>query len=320
MLKNAAVIGAGTMGSGIALQFALNGTPTILCDLSHQALEEAKNKIKAYLDIYQSENYHFKLPVEQILNSISYTTNLEELADVDFITECVTENLAIKQSIFQKLDVLCKEDAIFASNTSSLKLSDIYKVVTIHKSRCILTHWFNPPHIVPLVELLKNKYTADDVYESVDKFLKEHGKVTIEVKKEVPGLVANRIQIAMAREVLSLLEEGVASPEDLDIAVTGGPGFRLALSGLLEIMDFGGIDVWNKVIEGLQPEIASHSSNYKVIENKIERGDYGVKTGRGFYKYPGKSLDEYTLERDKNLLRLLKHTDNFLKSKQSTNA
>lgn len=311
MINNVAVIGAGTMGHGIALQFALNGTPTILYDQSDQALHHALEKMKTTLHIFEKERYKLKYSLEEIIDLITFTTNINDLKEVDFITECVIENLEIKQKIFKELDLLCKAETIFASNTSSLKLNDIFKDVNQHKTKCLLTHWFNPPHIVPLVELLKNDDTEDRVFNSVKDFLEMHGKVTITVKKEVPGLVANRIQVAMAREVLSLLEEGVASPKDLDLAITGGPGFRLSVSGLLEVIDFGGIDVWNKVIEELQPEIASHQSAYWVIQEKIANGHFGVKTGSGFYAYPGKSFDEYTMERDRNLLKHLLNTPKF---------
>lgn len=311
MMNNVAVIGAGTMGHGIALQFALNGTPTILYDQSEQALHHALEKMKTTLHIFEKERYQLKYSLEEIIDLITFTTNINDLKEVDFITECVIENLEIKQKIFKELDLLCKAETIFASNTSSLKLNDIFKDVNQHKTKCLLTHWFNPPHIVPLVELLKNDDTEDRVFNSVKDFLEMNGKVTITVKKEVPGLVANRIQVAMAREVLSLLEEGVASPKDLDLAITGGPGFRLSVSGLLEVIDFGGIDVWNKVIEELQPEIASHQSAYRVIQEKIANGHFGVKTGSGFYAYPGKSFDEYTLERDRNLLKHLLNTPKF---------
>ena len=311
MMNNVAVIGAGTMGHGIALQFALNGTPTMLYDQSEQALHHALEKMKTTLHIFEKERYKLKYSLEEIIDLITFTTNINDLKEVDFITECVIENLEIKQKIFKELDLLCKAETIFASNTSSLKLNDIFKDVNQHKTKCLLTHWFNPPHIVPLVELLKNDDTEDRVFNLVKDFLEMNGKVTITVKKEVPGLVANRIQVAMAREVLSLLEEGVASPKDLDLAITGGPGFRLSVSGLLEVIDFGGIDVWNKVIEELQPEIASHQSAYQVIQEKIANGHFGVKTGSGFYAYPGKSFDEYTLERDRNLLKHLLNTPKF---------
>lgn len=309
MINKVAIIGAGTMGYGIAFQFALKGTPTILCDKSERALDRARERFEKYLHIFQNEGYNMDLSSEEVINAVTFTTEIKDVADADFITECVVENLAVKQAIFKELDTICKADAILASNTSSLKLVDIIKEVKQHRTRCLLTHWFNPPHIVPLVELLVADETEAEVYDTVKQFLHSHSKVTIDVKKEVPGLVANRIQVAMAREVLSLLEDGVASPEDLDLAITNGPGFRLSLSGLLEIIDFGGIDVWSEVIKQLQPEIASHTNSYQTIHEKIASDHLGVKTGVGFYEYPNQSFDEYILNRDAKLLRQLIQRD-----------
>lgn len=310
MIQSIGVVGAGTMGHGIAMHFALNGIPTILCDNREEAIQSAKLKIEQNIKLFKGEEYTFKVQTEKINQYLTYTTKLEDLSSVDFITECVSEELAVKQNIFEKLDKICKKEAILVSNTSSLKLSDVANHVIEHKDNCMLTHWFNPPHIVPLVELLRSIHTSEETFTKVQEFLEVHGKVTIEVKKEIPGLVANRIQIAMAREILSLLEDGVAEPKDLDLAVTAGPGFRLSISGLLEIMDFGGIDIWEKVIKQLQPKIASHNSEYKTIVEKIEDGNYGVKTGNGFYEYPNGSFDNYISERDR---RLLKHLINLQK-------
>lgn len=305
MIQTVGVVGAGTMGFGIALQFALNNVPTIVFDKSESALRTADQRMRKYIELFIAEGISQEISIQKTMERVTFTTNMHDLADLDFVTECVTENLDLKQSIFQSLDEICKKEAILASNTSSLRLSDITVNVKKHQSRCILTHWFNPPHIIPLVELLESDLTDPTVYETVKTFLREQGKVTIDIKKEIPGLVANRIQVAMAREVLSLLEEGVASPEDLDLAITEGPGFRLSLSGVLEIMDFGGLDVWNKVIQELQPKIASHQSEYQVIHERLAKGDLGAKTGKGFYQYPNQSFDAYVFSRDAQLLQQL---------------
>lgn len=305
MFKTAGVVGAGTMGHGIAMQFAMNGMQTWVYDISEKALQEARRKIDRHVQLFEEEGYNSKIHLSHIDRYLHFTTDLSDLSEVDFVTECVKEDLATKHQVFKQLDEICKEEAILVSNTSSLRLSDIFKVLKKHRERSMLTHWFNPPHIVPLVELLKSEDTADETYVEVKNFLESVGKVTIEVKKETPGLVANRIQIAMAREVLTLLEEGVADERDLDLAITSGPGFRLSSSGLLEIIDFGGIDVWQKVMEELQPVIASGVKAFTTMTDKVENGDYGVKTGKGFYEYPGKSFDAYLLERDRKLLRHL---------------
>lgn len=211
MIKQVGILGAGTMGFGIAFQFALNGTKTMLCDLSEEALDIAKGKFGIYLKIFREEGYNIPISDEEVMSNITFTTKLNDLEDRDFIIESISENLALKQRIFQELDVICGEQTILASNTSSLRLSEITVNVEKHKDRVMLTHFFNPAHIVPLVELLRTEETDDKVFNEVKDFLEVNNKVTIEVKKEVAGLVANRIQIALAREALSLVEDGVVS-------------------------------------------------------------------------------------------------------------
>lgn len=320
MIKNLGVIGAGTMGFGIAFQFAINGVPSKLCDVSEETLATAKEKFEVYLNLFRSEGYEIRLSDEEIQKNISYTTSMEDLAGCDFIIESVSENLALKQKLFKQLDDICAPQTILASNTSSLKLSDITVDVEKHKEQIVLTHFFNPPHIVPLVELLRTEHTREEVFNEVKAFLEQNGKVTIEVKKEVAGLVANRIQVAMAREALSLIEDGVVSEEDLDTAIFDGPGFRFSSSGLLKIIDFGGLDIWKVVLEELQPKIESQSRKFSIIEDRVADGSIGVKTGAGFYEYPGKGFNEYVMERDKKLVQHLLNTHPELKKKKEETA
>ncbi|USK47995.1 3-hydroxyacyl-CoA dehydrogenase family protein [Bacillus sp. CMF12] len=311
MFKQIAIIGAGTMGYGIAFQFAQNNQNVILVDQSEDALVKAKEKIKKYAEIFHRKDPVHYPHANEIMKQLTFTTSLRDAAEADIVTECVVEILEVKQRLFKEMDELFPEDTIFVSNTSSLKLTDIIRDVQKHRSRSLLTHWFNPAHIVPLVELLQTDETDPAVYAKVKQFLTQCGKVTIDVKKELPGLVANRIQIAMAREVLSLLEDDVATKEDIDRAVAYGPGFRLAQSGLLEIMDFGGLDVWVKVMEQLQPAIASGIKEYPALESKVDAEKFGVKSGEGFFSYPNGSMDDYIFERDEKLIDQL-----LLKSKQ----
>ncbi|MFS0574456.1 3-hydroxyacyl-CoA dehydrogenase family protein [Sporosarcina sp. 179-K 3D1 HS] len=305
MIKQVGVVGAGTMGFGIAFQFAINGVKTVLCDMSDDTLSVAKDKFVIYLKIFRDQGYSITLSDKEVLSCISFTTSLNDVADSDFIIESVSENLPLKQKIFEELDAICKPETILASNTSSLRLSEITKNVEKHKDRVMLTHFFNPAHIVPLVELLRTKETNEEVFAEVKAFLEENNKTTIEVKKEVSGLVANRIQTAMAREALSLIEDGVVSENDLDTAIFNGPGFRFSSSGLLKIMDFGGLDIWDITIRELQSKIESTDRSYSAIARRIESGALGVKTGKGFYNYPGKGFDDYVMERDTDLIQHL---------------
>ncbi|HWL12684.1 MAG TPA: 3-hydroxyacyl-CoA dehydrogenase family protein [Ureibacillus sp.] len=306
MIQKVGVIGAGTMGFGIAFQFITNGMPVVLQDIKEESLQLASEKLKTYLNIFREEGKLFEDSDEEILDRLSFTTTIETVAECDLVIESATENLALKQKIFGQLDEICAEHTILTSNTSSLKLSEITQYVEKHKDKVMLTHFFNPAHIVPLVELLKGPDTKQEIYDEVKILMEKIGKVTIEVRKEMPGLVANRIQTALAREALSLLEDGVVSEKDLENAIFAGPGFRFATSGLLKIMDFGGLDVWDIVMDQLQPEIESNVRSYDVLKEKREQGNLGVKSSKGFFDYPGKGLNDYVIDRDRSLIQQLK--------------
>lgn len=306
MIQKVGVIGAGTMGFGIAFQFITNGMPVVLQDIKEESLQLAGEKLKTYLKIFREEGTLFGDSDETITNRLTFTTKIEGVAGCDLVIESATENLELKQEIFRKLDEICGENVILTSNTSSLKLSEISRNADNHKDKVMLTHFFNPAHIVPLVELLKGPDTKQETYDEVNAFMKKMGKVTIEVRREVPGLVANRIQVALAREALSLLEDGVVSERDLERAIFAGPGFRFSSSGLLKIIDFGGLDIWDIVLGQLQPEIETNVRSFRVIKDKIDQGNLGVKSSKGFFHYPGQSLDEYVIERDRSLIQQLK--------------
>ncbi|MFJ7647514.1 3-hydroxyacyl-CoA dehydrogenase family protein [Lysinibacillus sp. NPDC097279] len=306
MIQKIGIIGSGTMGFGIAFQFITNGMPVILQDINEESLQLASEKLKTYLTIFREEGTVFADSDHTITDRLTFTTKIEELANCDLVIESATENLELKQEIFKRLDEVCAEHTILTSNTSSLKLSEIVRYVEKRKDKVMLTHFFNPAHIVPLVELLKGPDTKQETYDEVDALMQQVGKVTIKVQVEVPGLVANRIQVALAREALALLEDGVVSEQDLEKAIFAGPGFRFASSGLLKIIDFGGLDVWGIVLDQLQPAIESKVRSYSVINDKTEQGYLGVKSSKGFFDYPGKGLDEYVIERDRSLIQQLK--------------
>lgn len=321
MVENVGVIGSGTMGFGIAFQFITNGIQVTIQDIRSEAFELAKEKLKTYLSIFREEGVLFTDTDEVMINRLKFTTKIEDLRHCDLIIESATENLELKQKIFKQLDEVCDEKTILTSNTSSLKLSEITADISeSRKRRVLLTHFFNPAHIVPLVEFLKAPETSHEVYNEVDTFMKKVGKVTIEVKREVPGLVANRIQTALAREALALLEDGIVSEEDLENAIFAGPGFRFSTSGLLKIMDFGGLDVWSIVLDQLQPELESNIRTFDILKDKVGADKFGVKTAEGFFDYPGKSLDGYVIERDRSLVQQLNIFNKIFNAKEHEHA
>ena len=316
-LSKIGVIGAGTMGHSIAQAFAACSYYVHLQDINEDTLKQAKGKIAYNLKMLQELGLLDEQGAEKTLTRISFYTDLETaVQDADFVIESISEDIAVKQALFKCLDEVTPPHTILASNTSSFKITDITKSVLRKKDKVILTHWFNPPHIVPLVELCRSEHTSEDTVNKVKNLLESCGKVTIDVKKEVPGLVGNRLQAALVREAFHIYEQGIASVEDIDKVVKFGPGLRLPVGGIFQIVDLGGIDVWYVVCLSLIPKICSDTGPIESLRKKKEKGELGVKTGKGFYEYPDSSTS-YAHKRDVMMLKLLQIIKNSNENNES---
>ena len=306
MVKKVAVVGAGLMGRGIAQLYALAGYPTHLYDIDDKFLASAKQIIDENLGLMVDKSLISQGDKQAALARMTFTTDLQQaVQEVEFITEAIPEILELKLDLFKKIEQLTSPDTIIASNTSTIPLSQMVKGIT-QPNRFIITHFFNPAHLVPLVEIVKNEQTSDHVIETTMNLMKEIGKEPVLLKKEVPGFIANRLQAAMVREAFHLLNEGVAEAEDIDTAITSGPGFRWAFIGPIETVDYGGLDTWKRVIENLAPELDKTEAAPKVIADLVEKGQLGTKTGQGIYSYIDTSVSEKVKERDMNFIELLK--------------
>jgi 3-hydroxybutyryl-CoA dehydrogenase len=309
-IRHISVLGAGIMGHGIAQSFLMSGYPVWLYDVQESILETAKAHIEKNLGLFCQFDLIEEQDVKPALERLSTTTDLKTAVEgSDFVVEAAPEDLSLKQGLFQQVESLCGKDTIIATNTSSLTLKDIGARVK-DKERLVITHWFNPPHIVPTVEVVKGEQTSDETMEAAYALLAKIRKVPVKIYQELPGFVVNRIQIAMVREVFDLYEKGVASAEDIDKAVKGSFGFRLASIGPLLTADLGGLDLWFKVCENLLPRIQSATDPPKGLQHLVSQGHFGIKTGKGFYDYAvdfSKSeLDGVIQKRDREFLNRLK--------------
>ena len=310
-IKNISVLGAGIMGHGIAQSFLMGGYPVLLYDIRKSILETAKAHIEKNMGLFHRSGLVEKQDIELALNRLSTTTNLKHAVEgSDFIVEAAPEDLSLKQELFEQVESLCGGDTIIASNTSSLTLKDIGAQVK-SKERLVITHWFNPPHIVPTVEVVKGEWTSDETMETAYQLLEKIKKMPVKINRELPGFLVNRIQIAMVREVFDLYEKGVASAADIDKAVKGSFGFRLASIGPLLTADLGGLDLWLKVSENLLPLIQSSTEPPKALQRLVSQGHLGIKSGKGFYDYAidfsKAELDGVIQKRDEEFLNRLKH-------------
>jgi 3-hydroxybutyryl-CoA dehydrogenase len=307
-IEQIAVVGVGLMGHGIAQAFSQKDYTVTLYDLNPSILEAALSQIQSNLETFVEVGLETRERIQKILSQIRISINLgEAVKEAHFVIEAVPEDLTLKRNLFEELDRYCLEDAILASNTSTLPISEIGQKVK-GKERLVITHWFNPPYIIPTVEVVPGERTSVEVIEMTLGLLKKIGKRPIRILKEIPGFLINRIQTAMFREILSLLELGVATPEDIDEGVKGSFGFRSAVQGPLRTMDMGGLDLMNKGMKRLYPLIDCSVEVQKILSEKIEQGAFGLKTGKGFFQYEQKealALSRPSKERDKKLLYLL---------------
>jgi 3-hydroxybutyryl-CoA dehydrogenase len=290
-IKNVAVIGSGLMGHGIAQEFAMKGYKVRMNDISEDHLTKALEDIRRNLSMMRQAGLVSEKDTVKTIENISTSTSLEAVAsDADLVIEAVYENLELKQRIFKELDVNCPKHSILASNSSSLMPSFMAKS-TQRPEKVLITHYFNPPYLLPLVELVRSEFTSDDTVQCMFDLYTSMGKTPAVVQKEVPGFIGNRLQVALIREALSLVENGVASPRDIDVVVKNSFGRRLSAAGPFEIFDVAGWDLTLAVSKYLMPHIESSKEVPKILEEKVRAGELGVKSGKGFYEYSDESAD-----------------------------
>ncbi|PTW54375.1 3-hydroxybutyryl-CoA dehydrogenase [Breoghania corrubedonensis] len=304
MIKKIAVIGAGTMGHGIAETFALYGYSVNLFDVNTEVLNKAKELIREELSFMAAEEYISAADVEATLERIETSTDMAKaVEDRDFVIEAAPEKMELKQQLLKSLDELAPKDAFLATNTSSLPFAEMCALLgEDRKKRTMVNHWYNPAHLMPLVELSFFGNMPKELYEEVATLYASVEKQTAKVLKDVPGLIANRIQQGVAREAFSLIEKGIAEPSDIDIALKFGPAFRYATTGQLEVADFGGLDIWCVVGDNLLKVMDNSTEANPMLREKVSEGKLGLKSGEGFFKYPP---EEVAAIRNKFMGRLI---------------
>jgi len=310
-IDDAAVLGSGVMGHGIALAFALDGHEVSLYDVDEDLLAESEDRVRSVLETLVSAGDIDAEAADDAADRITRTTSLADaVSGADFVTEAVVEDLDIKREVFADLDDHAADDAILATNTSGLSITEIADA-TADPERVVGTHWFNPPYVVPLVEVIRGEETADAVIETTYDLFDAMGKTPVRVEKDIPGFIGNRIQMAMIYEAFSLLDRGVASAEAIDRAVKAGFGFRLPLLGIFEKVDHSGLDVEYGVEQYLLPELDRGTESKDILTEAVENGDYGLKTGTGVYDWEGLDPGEIYDQRDEALLAILDLYDSF---------
>lgn len=281
-IKKIGVVGAGTMGNGIAQIAAQIGCDVVMRDIEMRFVEGGMKKIEGFLSKSVEKG---KMDINEkntIIGRIKGTTDLVDLKDVDFIVEAVIEDMDLKKSVFKELDELCRSEVIIATNTSSMSITEI-GASTKRPDKVCGMHFFNPVPLMRLVEVIRGYSTSDETIQTTTELAQNMGKVTVEVKKDSPGFIVNRILMPHFLEAVKIVEEGIASIEDVDKAVKNGLNYPM---GPFELMDLTGIDIAYFVTEYLYKELNKENKWVapNLMKTMVRAGKFGKKTGGGWYK------------------------------------
>lgn len=300
IIKKVGIAGSGLMGASMSQIFAKYGYDVTVYDAFENALEKGKNLIKVNQEAAVESGEATREEAERIINSLKFTNSIEDLKDSDIIVESIIEKLDIKQEFWKTVSEIVRPDAILTTNTSGISIDAIAKDI-VGKNRFLGMHWMNPSHLIPCIEIIRGSETDDESTKIVIELAHAVGKKTTVCKKDVPGFILNRIQLAILRECISLVENGIADVEDVDACMKYGLGFRYAAYGPFEVVDFGGVDTFHHIAEYLNPLLCNETNVQKLIDDIYKNGNYGVKTGKGFYDYTDKDAIS---ERDKKFVKI----------------
>ena len=301
-----AIIGSGTMGHSIALSASIAGFNVKIWGIDDSDIQRGKQGIDEKLNLLTTYEVVDSNEIKNIKERIYFTNSLRECVNnASFVIEGSPENLYLKQKMFQELDELCSPNVILASNTSGLSPTDI-AALTSYPERTVVTHFWNPGHLIPLVEVIRGEQTSKETVNQSLELLKHMNKKPIVVQKDILGSIGNRLQYALFREAQYILEQGVASIEDIDKAVCYSIGRRLSVTGPFMTADMGGLDVFDSISTYLFPDLSNHNKSFSKMKNIIDEGNYGQKTGKGFYEWSQQQSKKMNTEREQQLIYWLK--------------
>ena len=311
-IKTISVFGAGKMGNGIAQLFATGGYPVYLWAFDEAEKERAVGIIDQNLRLVADNGLIDEARIPEIKELIHITTDYDLAAGkADLVVEAILEKMDLKQNFFQKIDALTEKDVILCTNTSVMSVTEIAST-SEHRERIVGTHFWNPPYIVPLVEVVKTEYVADGIAERVCEVLNGIGKKAIIAKKDVPGFIANRMQNALGREAVSIIENGIADAADVDIAVKYGFGMRLGSIGPIEQIDSIGADLCLSIADYVYPYLEASPKASPYLRERVEQNELGFKTGGvGIQNWTPEQMQEFQERSVRDLIAIGKALNMF---------
>lgn len=294
-IKNVAVLGTGTIGHGIAQLCAQARYNVNMFGRSDASLERGFNSIKNNLGNLVNEKIIDENEAKKIVGRIKgFKTIKENVQNVDIVIEAIAEDINIKQKVYKEMDEICDKDVILASTTSGLSPTEI-ALYTKNPERVVVAHFWNPPQLIPLVEIVPGEKTSPETMDIITKFIEKLDKVPVRMEKECLGFIGNRLQLALLREALYIVEKGWAKVEEVDKAVEYGFGRRLPVTGPIKSADMGGLDIFYNISEYLFEDLCDSKEPSFLMKEKVEKNELGIKNKKGFYDW-----DDDTIERAKN--------------------
>ncbi len=304
-IKKIIVAGAGLMGTSMAQIFAQYGFDVVIYDIVEPALEKSKELIRINQEEQVKMGEITEEESEKLQVRLNHSVDKKVFADCDMVVESVIEKLEIKQSFWAEVSRLVPEEAVLATNTSGLSITAIAK--DIHKpERFCGMHWFNPAHLIPLIEVIKGDMSSEETCATVYDIALKIGKEPINVKKDVLGFIGNRVQLAILREALHIVESGIGDFEDVDRAMKYALGFRYAWFGPFEVCDFGGLDTFYHIQSYLNADLCDVKEPQPTLKTLYDKGAYGVKAKKGFYDYSNGKDEEAIRKRDELYMKVSK--------------
>ena len=313
MTRTVAVLGPGRIGRQIALAFALGGCRVRLIDLKEErsvadaerTLADARREIVRDLALMVEEEVIAGAASSSALERIEERIGLGALEDCEFVQEALPESVSLKRAALARLGAVVAPDAVVASTSSTISPSHLAGAL-VEPGRFLVAHWLNPAHIVPLVDVVPGPLTSGTTVERTLALLERLGKVPVKCK-DSPGFIGPRLQVLLMNEAVRLVEEGVATPEDVDRAFRAGMGFRYASIGIFEFIDWGGVDILYRASRYMTEALGDERFKpARLVEEKMARNELGPKTGRGFFDYAGARREAFETEKVRALLRRLK--------------